>query len=287
MTNLIHTRRGAILYAVAAPVLALALCLLTSAAASPLPPGFLFLASWMAFGLCAWGLLIRWAVRRMFTRYGAGLATCLLALPLAMLMWFPAGFGGPFLYLWSIICLIKGRYPDIPWSLAQRRRTMAVACAILLLTTVQLIRDTLVHRVPAVSPEEVYHRSVSTTGIIDTLPQEDGSVLVIGLGGCAVAEEASGGWNLREIYPATALVLEDGTRPIHASICRNPSGETDVVTVWKAVFAGDDPSWGLIPPRDSIGSVFRCVTDENHIVTSTYYYTFVDADTEGYTVYAE
>lgn len=287
MTKLLHTRRGAILYAVAAPVLALALCLLLSLAPYPLPPVFLFLAAWMAFGLCAWGLLIRWAVRRMFARHGAGLATCLLALPLAMLMWFPAVFGGPFLYLWSFSCLIKGRYPDYSWNHMQRRRTLTVTGALLLLMTILLISNMLKHRVPAASPEEAYRRSVSTAGIIEALPLEDGSVLVIGLDGCAVIEGTSGGWTLREIYPATALVLEDGAKPIHASICRNPSGETDVVTVWKAVFAGDDPSQGSTPPRDSAGSAFLCVTDESPFVTSYLYYTFVDADVDGYTLYAE
>lgn len=282
MNHLIYTRRGAILYAASSPLLALLLM-----AAAPAEPVFLLLCALMAYGLCAWGLLVRWVGRRLSASRGAGPGTTLLTLLLALPMWFPAGLAGPVLYILSLILLARGQYPDRPWSRAEQRRTLAVIGAAAVLLGALALAQGADQNAPSPSPETAYRRSVSTAGPVAQLPQEDGSVLLIGLGGCAIAEEQENGWRLREIYQTTDLPLPDSDASVFASISRSPSGAMDVVTVWKGAYPGDDPVKASTPPRDSVGSEFLCETDEHPLVTSYLYYALVTAVPADYTLYAE
>lgn len=292
MTKLIQTRRGAVLYAVVAPILAALLMLIPLAEpGNPFVqvdpfmdvaanrPIFLALAAWMGFALCTWIVLVRWIVERI--RQDGKPNKGIRAVAFALLMWIPAALGAPVIYVLNLIALLRGQYPVRPWrlSLPQVILPAALLLAIFLISSAanqaQLTG-------PAPTPEQALQPRAKNPQVLAKLPQEDGSLLLISFGACGVVEETPEGWVLREAYKATLQHVTDGENGAHAYTHRSQTGDTDVVVVWKAAFPGDDTGRAERPPRDSAGSVFTAVTEENAFVTEYYYYALTDVDAPGY-----
>lgn len=297
MTKLIHTRRGAILYAVAAPILAALLMLIPLAEpgnpfvqadpfmdAAANRPIFLALAAWMGFALCTWIVLVHWKMMRI--RQDGKPGKILRAVALALLMWFPAALGAPVLYVLSLVSLLRGQYPVRPWrmSLPQVLLPAALLLAVFLIASAaNQARLTG----PAPTPEQVLLPRAENLQVLARLPQEDGSLLMITFGACGVVEETAEGWVLREAYKATLQHVTDGENGAHAYVHRSQTDSTDVVVVWKVGFPGDDTGRAARPPRDSAGSAFTAVTEGNAFATEYYYYALTDADAPGYELWLE
>lgn len=299
MTKLIQTRRGAVVYAVAAPVLALLLSLLLRVEESnalvyvnpfmdmaAYRPSFLAMVVWMAFSLCTWAVLARWIVRRQIERHGrAGV----VALLLVLLMWFPAALGAPVIYVLNLVGLVRGKYPAIPWAKLRWQRLLPLGVLVLVVALMIGLSasDRAQQNAPAPTAEEAFLRQAQSASILAQIPQEDGSVLMISLGACGVVEETADGWVLREAYKSRNEIISNGESAAHAWISRSQTGETDVVVVWKIAFASHDSAKAAVPPRDSAGSEFLLVTQAEGFATSYYYYALVDADAPGYELYLE
>ena len=292
MPKLIRTRRGAVLYAVIAPILAALLLLIPMAeAGNPFVyvdpymdtaanrPIFLALAAWMGFALCTWIVLVRWIVERI--RQDGKPNKGIRAVAFALLMWIPAALGALVIYVLNLVALLRGQYPVRPWrlSLPQVILPAALLLAIFLISSAA---DQAQLTGPASTPEQALLPRAKGPQVLAKLPQEDGSLLLISFGACGVVEETPGGWVLREAYKATLQHVTDGENGAHAYTHRSQTGDTDAVVVWKGAFPGDDTGWAERPPRDSAGSVFTAVTEENAFVTEYYYYALTDADAPGY-----
>ena len=292
MPKLIRTRRGAVLYAVIAPILAALLLLIPMAeAGNPFVyvdpfmdtaanrPIFLALGAWMGFALCTWIVLVRWIVERI--RQDGKPNKGFRAVAFTLLMWIPAALGAPVIYVLNLVALLRGQYPVRPWrlSLPQVILPAALLLAIFLISSAA---DQAQLTGPASTPEQALLPRAKDPQVLAKLPQEDGSLLLISFGACGVVEETPEGWVLREAYKATLQHVTDGENGAHAYTHRSQTGDTDVVVVWKVAFPGDDTGRAERPPRDSAGSVFTAVTEENAFVTEYYYYALTDADAPGY-----
>ncbi|MBQ7848626.1 MAG: hypothetical protein IJ343_02745 [Clostridia bacterium] len=293
MTQMIQSRRGAILYVVSAPLLAAALSLIPLSIPVN-PPAHIglnmdaavfrtvltALAIWMGFALSAWVLL---AVRVVRKAPEKGYGRCI---PMALLMWFPAAVCAPGIYVWSLVRLLRGGYPDLPW----RTSLLRVMLPAVLLAGIFLIAAAVNHArmsAPAPTPEKAFQPSDKNPQVLAKLPREDGSLLMIGLGECGVVRQTTGGWVLQEVYETSYQRLTGDERSAQAFISRSRSDDVDVVVVWKVAFQGDETGRAALPPRDSAGSDFAAVVTANAVVTEYFYYTLVDADVSGYTLWYE
>lgn len=293
MTKLILTRCGAFVYAVAAPMLALLLCLLfmiVEGDGSPFVdmaawrPIFLVLVVWMAIGLCTWAVLASRVCRRQADRSGRGGAMSLLWM---LLMWFPAAAGAPVLYVWNLIWLVRGRYPVVPWPRHRWYRFAAVGVLLMVLLVALAASGGVRSITPAATAEAAFRSHAQETDILARIPQEDGSVLMIAYDACGVVEETADGWVLREACRAQYKAFPGDIANVHACFNRSQTGREDVVVVCKTALSGVEHDMAAVPPRDSAGSAFTPVKVENGWITSYYYYAFVDVDAPGYELYPE
>lgn len=297
MTKLIQTRRGAVLYAVTAPLLAALLMLIPLAEpgnpfvsvnpfmdAAAHRPVLLTLAAWMGFALCTWVVLVRWIVGRIRQdgKLHQGCRTVLFAL----LMWIPAALGAPVLYVLNLVWLLRGKYPVRSWRLSLPH-VLLPAALLLAVFLIAAAANQARLTAPAQTPEMALLPGAENPQVLATLPQEDGSLLLITFGECGVVEETAEGWVLREAYKASHRLVTDGENSAHAYICRSQTGDTDVVVVWKVGFHGDETERAACPPRDSAGSDFIAVAAGNVVATEYYYYALVDADVPGYELWLE
>lgn len=282
MTRLIKTRCGAVLYAVVTPLIPLLLVMpmfmpgsavIWSNPFNPLPfgrPVLLGLAAYMGFALCAWAVLIGWRCR---SRKGRNMLVTGLQ---CLLLWFTAVPGALVLYLLNLLWLLRGKYPDRPWSSRQWVRMIPVGCAVVILLLAGIKQ---VDRAPAATPEEVFRQYRITSPILAQLPQEDGSVLLISFDGCGIVAQEEEGWLLREAWQKETSVLEHGQYSEFTCISRSTTGDMDAVVVMRVAAPLVDAALPDMPPRDSVGSAFvHTAADE----TTSYYYTLVDVDTPGY-----
>lgn len=290
MTRLVKTRRGGWLYAVAAPVLALLLVLFVATAESnpfvrtnpfvePLQvsPAEIMLAAWMGMALPTFVLTARWAYSMWMTRRGQVVVAVLLAL----LTWFIAAPAAPVCWMWNLLCLLRGKYPVQPWRMPVGR-VLALACIPIALLLLLSLAGADRQNAPAATPAQALLPDASNPDILAEIPQEDGSRLMITFGACGVVEETPEGWVLREAWQSTLAAVDGG----HAYLSRSPSGDLDVVVVWKPAMPGKEDS-AAIPPTDSAGSTFEVVTRSDLMWNSYYYYTLVDVDAPGYALHAE
>lgn len=297
MTRLIRTRQGAILYAIAAPLLAGLLLLLWCAVDFGRAPdaGMILLSILLGFGTCTLVLLIRWAHERLQALVSVAVASAVLTVLALFPVWVVSVIVGVPLWGISLICLAQGRYPQ---GALQLRRWWVLLIPLGLIALALMTGEAnrareVTASAPGATPAEAFASYRAEEAILAELPQEDGSVLVLGENRtvCRMAQ-TDGLWRIAEVYRLRTTPIETDTAVI--AYCSRGSGPQEVVWVWKQEFDMPAPfedrgvnARAQIPPRDTAGSEFMHFRLGSGSGTTHFYVTLTDVDAPGYTLYGE
>lgn len=297
MHKLIRTRQGAILHAIAAPLLSGLFLLLGHASGfwRPWDAGLILISLLMGFGLCALIPLLRWVRERLSLLVTiAGLSALLTVLALFPVWLVSVVVGIP---LWGInlICLSQDKYPRAPVSMARWWLFLipvALFAAAVLFGEAQKTIE-ISNSAPGATPAAAFGNYRPEEAVLAELPMDDASVLVLSdrKTVCRMVQDGDL-WRIAEVYRYTSLPIESDTAVVAS--CSRGSGELEVVWVWKQAFAlpGFLPDNGVnakasIPPRDTAGSEFIHFQLEDQAGTTHFYVTLADVDAPGYLLYGE
>lgn len=295
MQKLIRTRQGAILYAVAAPLLAFLFLLLGHASGFWRFPdaGLILLSLLMGFGVCALILLLRWVRERLGLLVSiAGLSALLTVLALFP-VWLVSVIVGIPLWGINLISLAQDKYPRVPVSMG---RWWVFLIPVALIAATLLIGEgqkaiEIKNSAPGATPAEAFGNYRPEEAVLAELPMDDDSLLVLSdrKTVCRMVQEGEL-WHIAEVYRYASLPIESTTAAVAS--CSRGSDEMEVVWVWKQEFAlpGFIEDNGVnaqasIPPRDTAGSEFMHFQLEDQAGTTHYYVTLVDVDAPGYVLY--
>lgn len=295
MHKLIKTRQGAILYAIAAPILAGLFLILGSASGfwRPWDAGLILISLLMGFGICALILLLRWVRERLSLLVSiAGLNVFLTVLALFPVWVVSVVVGVP---LWGInlIYLFRDKYPRATVSIVRWwvfLIPVAMFAAALLIGEGQKVME-IRNSAPDATPAEAFGNYRPEEAVLAELPMGDESVLVLSdkQTVCRMVQEGDL-WQIAEVYRETGIPIESDTAVVAS--CSRGSGELEVVWVWKQEFVLPEfihdngvNAGASMPPRDTAGSEFMHFQLEDQVGTTHYYVTLVDVDASGYVLY--
>ena len=284
---LIRTRQGACAYLIAPLLLFLLFfSLLLTGVSHPFGanlfvdflPAIILLMALMAFALPALAVLTRWGVAHVFGTGRPGLGMALAYIPAALLMWIPAAVSGIPLWLWTLVSLLRRRYPvGQPLRLTP---VLVVLAVILVWGLCATGYESWRCSQPAATAEAAYRLYNPDAAILAQLANGEDEMLIISMSGSGVFARSEKGWTLKTAYQTDLqhLMSLDGSGSM--VICRNPDGGEDVVIVTLIRWKEDEK----VVPEDTAGSVFIEDSQDLGFAVSCTYYALVDADAPDYTV---